>query len=152
MTIYSTDGALSEALNSGSDYISPNSKTYASDTWAQLIRSEYEDYEDRFQPYEQKLLSLADSEALLDEELSRISASSAQRFSMAKQNSALMNQKYGVQTTARQDNYNQTQMDAQRGLAIAQSKNNTRLADADRRVGILTGSSTTRQSATNYEG
>lgn len=127
--------------------LSPTSKTYASDTWARLVEEEYADYQQRFQPYETKLLSLADGEALLDEQLSRISASASARYRMAQQNSALMNERYGVTETARQQQYNQTQINAQRGLSISQAKNASRLAAEDRRMGILSGANYTRQSA-----
>lgn len=144
-TGYTTGSASVSNRNYGS-------KTYAQDTYADLINAEYDDYQARFQPYEQKLMSLADSEALLDDQLSRISSNSSAKYKQAAANSALMNQKYGVQTNAREQNYNATQMDGQRGLAIAQAKNSSRLDAEDRQMGILSGSSITRQSALNTEG
>lgn len=128
------------------------SDTYAQDTYADLVRAEYADYEQRFQPYEQKLMSLADSEVLLDQQLSKITASGASRYKQAAANSALMNQRYGVQSNDRQQSYNNTQLDAQRGLAISQAKNSSRLDSQDRRMGILSGSGATRQSALDSQG
>ena len=139
-------GNVSERYPYG-NYRSTKSKTYASDTWADLVESEYEDYQQRFQPYERKLLSLADSEALLDEQLSRITANTKSRFNLAQQNVNMMNQRYGIQSTQRENNYNQTQMNAQRGLAISQAKNASRMAESDRRFGILSGAGATRQTA-----
>jgi hypothetical protein len=125
----------------------PNSDTYASDTFADITRAEYADYQDRFQPYEKRLMSLAQSEELLDDQLSRITATSKKRFDQSRVNSALMNERYGAQTTQRQQNYSNTMNDASRGLAISQAKNMSRLAAADRNTGILSGAGSTRQLA-----
>lgn len=125
----------------------PNSDTYASDTFADITRAEYADYEQRFQPYEKRLMSLAQSEELLDEQLSRITATSKKRFDQSRVNSALMNERFGAQTTQRQQNYSNTMNDASRGLAISQSKNMSRLAATDRQTGILSGAGSTRQLA-----
>ena len=127
------------------NYPSYYSDDFASDTYAALTKYEYQDYRDRFKPNEQRLMSLADSEELLDQQLAKISSSSTARFSQAKKNSAMMNQRYGVQSNERQDNYNNTQLDAQKGLAISQAKNMSRLASKDRQMGILSGSSSSRQ-------
>tara|TARA_R110002049_G_scaffold127881_1_gene285032 strand:- start:528 stop:1013 length:486 start_codon:yes stop_codon:yes gene_type:complete len=130
----------------------PNSDTYAADTFADITRAEYRDYKDRFQPYEQKLMSLAQSEELLDEQLSRITATSKRRFDQSKANSALMNQRYGVQQNDEQRNYSNTMTDASRGLAISQAKNMSRLAATDRKTGILSGAGSTRQLANQQGG
>jgi hypothetical protein len=129
-------------------WINPNDDEYASKTFARVVRSEYSDYKQRFQPYERKLMSLADSEQLLDEQLSRISATSKQRFDQSKANSAMMNKRYGVQQSAEQKNYSDTMSDASRGLAISQAKNMSRLAATDRNMGVLSGAGSTRQLAT----
>jgi hypothetical protein len=123
---------------------SQNSDTYASDTYADLVRAQYEDSQ-RFKPYEQELMSLADSEALLNDQLSKITGNSTKRFAQAKTNSDMMNQRYGVINSLRQDNSNNTQLDAQRGLAISQAKNMSRLASEDRTLGVLSGAGVTRQ-------
>jgi len=128
------------------------SDTYASDTYADLVRNEYSDYKTRFQPYEKTLMSLADSEAMLDAQLSKIGANSASRYKQAKQNSALKNERYGIQANGRQSNYNNTQMDAQRGLAVSNAKNMSRISAADRQMGILSGSSTSRQTLADLQG
>jgi hypothetical protein len=130
----------------------PNSDSYAADTFADITRSEYADYKQRFQPYEQKLMSLAQSEELLDEQLSRISATSKRRFDQSKVNSALMNDRYGVQQNERQSNYSNTMSGASQGLAISQAKNMSRLAATDRKTGILSGAGSTRQLANQQGG
>jgi hypothetical protein len=121
-----------------------NSDTFASDTYADLVRAQYEDSQ-RFKPYEKELMSLADSETLLNEQLSKITGNSTKRFTQAKTNSDMMNQRYGVINSLRQDNSNNTQLDAQRGLAISQAKNMSRLASEDRTLGVLSGAGVTRQ-------
>ncbi|MFC6441031.1 hypothetical protein [Bowmanella sp. JS7-9] len=124
-------------------------KHYASDTYAALIGNEYKDYWERFQPYEQRLMQLSDSTELLDAQLSRITANSARQFNQARANSALMNQKYGIQMTDRMQQTNDTRMAGQYGLTVANSKNMSRLAAKDRNMGILTGSNG-RQAVANY--
>jgi hypothetical protein len=123
-----------------------NSDTFASDTYADLVRTEYEESK-RFKPYEQELMSLADGEALLNDQLSKITGASTRKFAQAKTNSEMMNQRYGVTSSQRQDNSNNTQLDAQRGLAISQAKNMSRLASEDRKLGVLSGAGVTRQNA-----
>jgi hypothetical protein len=135
--------------NYGTRYRDKNSDTYATDTYADLTRSEYSDYKTRFQPYEEKLMSLADSEAMLDDQLSKISANGVSRYKKAQTNSALMNQRYGVQSSARENSYNNTQLDGRRGLDISQAKNMSRLQSEDSKANILSGAGTTRQLANN---
>ena len=128
------------------------SDDYASNTYAQVIRAEYGDYKSRFQPYEKKLMALADSEQLLDDQLSKITANGSKRYKQAQASSAIMDQRYNTQTTQRQQNYSNTQSDSQRGLAISQAKNMSRLASEDRRVGILSGAGSSRQTMNNLGG
>lgn len=153
---YQGEGSYSARQESPYSVNSPrprntNSDTFASDTFADITRAEYADYKDRFQPYEKRLMSLAESEELLDAQLSRITATSKKRFEQSKANSALMNERYGVQQNSQQQNYSNTMNDASRGLAISQAKNMSRLAATDRKVGILSGAGSTRQLA-NQEG
>lgn len=129
----------------GMPYRSQNSDTYATDTYADLTRAEYADYKKRFQPFENQLMSLADSEAMLDEQLSKISANGVSRYKKSQANSALNNQRYGIQSNARETNYSNTKLDSRRGLDIAQAKNMSRLQSEDSKSNILTGAGSTRQ-------
>jgi hypothetical protein len=90
-------------------------------------------------------MSLADSEAMLDEQLSKISANGVSRYKKSQANSALNNQRYGVQSNARETNYNDTKLDGRRGLDIAQAKNMSRLQSEDSKSNILSGAGSTRQ-------
>ena len=54
----SNDGTYAPRYTNGSSNRSIYSDTYASDTFGDIIRGEYNDYQERFQPYETKLLSL----------------------------------------------------------------------------------------------
>lgn len=146
--LYSTSPSISPFNLGQGGY----SDTFAQDTYAQLVRNEYADYKSRFQPYETKLMSIADSEQLLDQQLAKISGTSERRFSQARTNSALMDRRYGVQQSQRQQNYNTTQSEAQRGLAISQAKNMSRLNAKDRRLGVLSGAGSTRQQAQDLGG
>lgn len=129
-----------------------NSDTFATDTFADLQRAEYADYKARFRPQEKKLMSLAEGEELLDAQLSRISQSSTNRFKQSAINTQMQDQRYGVQRTGRVKNATDTQRGLQKGLAISQSKNMSRLAADERQMGILSGNSNTRQLANQQTG
>lgn len=150
-----TGGNWHESINSHS-ISNPNNRsylsdTYATDTLADLQRAEYQDYKTRFQPYERKLMSLADSEQLLDAQLSKISQTSAARFQQSAINTQMRDQRYGAVRSNRVQNATETQRGAQQGLAISQAKNMSRLASDERQMGILSGSNT-RQLANQQRG
>jgi hypothetical protein len=129
----------------GSGYINPNDKEYASKTYAQIIEQEYADYKKRFQPYEERLMSLADSRELLDQQLGRISTNINKSFDNPQYNAgALQQERYGISRSAQSSTQGNRQNDMNRALSMAHAKNNTRVADGDRRFDMVTGADSQR--------
>lgn len=125
--------------------IDPRDDEYASKTYAQLVRSQYADYQERFQPYEERMMDLATSRELLDQQLSRIGTNINASFANPQFSAgALASQRYGTQQTAQERSFNTRQSDMDRALATAHAKNNTRLANADMKQNMVTGGSSVR--------
>ena len=130
--------------------ISPLDKEYASKTYASIIGSQYDDYLERFQPYEQRLVDLAQSRELLDQQLSRISVSNAASFSNPQMSAgSLQMSRYGVQQSEQQQAKSTRQNSMRQALSLADAKNNTRLANQDQRMGLITGASGSRSNFNN---
>ena len=126
--------------------INPNDDEYAAKTYANIIRGEYADYVNRFQPYEQRMMSLAESSELLDQQLSRITTNINNAYgNQSLQDTAINMQRFGVQQNQAQQNYQARQTDINRAMSIAHAKNNTRVAAEDRKFGLVTGGSGQRQ-------
>ena len=134
---YSLNSTNPNMPNVGSRNLS--SDTYASDTYADLIRSDYRDYETRFKPYQERLLDLASSTELLDQQLGRISATNKSAYANKAKTNAMNNQRYGVVSSMGQKQSNERLDSISQGLAIAHGKNNTRTHFADQQMGILAG-------------
>jgi hypothetical protein len=142
MTTFSTTYLAS--LNDP-NYVSTSDSEYASKTYANIIRSQYEDYQERFQPYENRLMDLAQSRELLDDQLSRITANVSASYDNP-QNSAgnLAMQRYGVSMNAQEQAKSTRQNEMSKALALADAKNNTRIANADQQDAIVTGTTSAR--------
>ena len=133
--------------------ISLNDDEYASKTYAQIIRSQYNDYVNRFQPYEERMMDLAQSRELLDEQLSRITANINSSYANPQFSAgALTSQRYGVQQSADERAFSTKQRSMDKALAIAHAKNNTRLANADMQQNMITGGSSVRGLTTELQG
>lgn len=129
--------------------LDPNSKTFASDTYANIIGAEYRDYVDRFQPYENRVMDLQQSRELLDAQLSRITANVNAAYDNQLNSGQLQMQRYGIQQTGQERAKSARQDDTSRALSIAHARNNTRLADADQKMGLVTGASSARSVVRN---
>lgn len=130
---------------SSSGYISPNDDEYASKTYAQIIRGQYEDYEQRFQPYETRMMDLAQSRELLNDQLSRITTNVNSSYSNPQFSAgALASQRYGVQQNADEKAYSTKQTSIDKALSTANAKNNTRVANADMQQNMVTGGTSVR--------
>lgn len=130
---------------SGNTPIDPNDSKYASKTYAQLINNQYQDYRNRFLPYEERLMSLADSTQLLDEQLSRVTTNVNNAYNGANQQQSMMNQRYGLTQSAAQTQSQDRNTDINSALSMAHGKNNSRIAHSDRQNAILTGASAGQQ-------
>ena len=152
MNIFNSESRfLNGALNTNTSmFVNPNDKQYASKTYANIIESQYADYMERFKPYEARMLDLAQSRELLDDQLSRITGSVNASFNNPQMSAgSLQMQRYGVQQGAQQQAKINRQNETQRALAIADAKNNTRVANQDQKMALITGASATRTAVTN---
>lgn len=115
------------------------------DIMSQITRQQYEDYQKRFQPYEQRLLDLASSDELLTTQLGRNVESVGQAFKTAEQTEAMQNQRFGLadRSTAQQ----KANTGLEQALTLASTQNETRQAVGDIKQGILTGAVTNPKKA-----
>jgi len=128
--------------------VNPNDKEFASKTYANLVYSQWEDYLARFNPYEKRTMDLAESKELLNQQLSRVTTNVNNSFSTPNMNAgALQQRRYGITDNAEQSTASGNKRDMNQALSMAHGKNNTRVANQDMRMGLVTGSDSTRQTA-----
>lgn len=132
--------------------IDRNDSQYAAKTMAELAKDQYSDYKERFEPYDKKLLGLVDSTEMLDKQLSRISSDTVAATKRKKRIRDTLNSRLGISTSALQSQSIAREDGAASALALAQAKNNTRIATSDLQDSILTGSSGRSVLSTLQEG
>ena len=117
---------------------------YASDTYAKIIRDQYDDWMNRFYPKQQELMDLATSGELMKNQLARVDATTANSVNNAQvaQNNTMA--RMGV-STATDGNDNSLGLKA--SLATASAKNGARSAEQERQINILSGANAGLKSA-----
>ena len=117
---------------------------YASDTYAGIIRDQYDDWKNRFYPKQQELMDLATSGELMKNQLARVDATTANSVNNAQvaQNNTMA--RMGV-STATDSNDNSLGLKA--SLATASAKNGARSAEQERQINILSGANAGLKSA-----
>ncbi|HHP0467293.1 TPA: hypothetical protein ACRZZI_004954 [Vibrio harveyi] len=115
-------------------------KREAEYTYRDLSRAQWQDYQDRFLPYQEKLMDVATSTAKLDEQLGRISAVAGQSANMARQNASLAMSRYGIGQSAEMQQAAQSNITRNQVLNQANAMNNARSAAYDRYQSTMTGS------------
>ncbi|GAB7221302.1 hypothetical protein VoSk93_05130 [Vibrio owensii] len=98
----------------------------AEKTYIDLYRAMYDDWQTRFEPYQQILIDAATSTEMLDEQLARISATTDRTVAQAEQTAEMTRQRYGIQESATQAAANDSRMGINAGLAEVNAKNNAR--------------------------
>lgn len=111
---------------------------YASDKYANIVREQYNDWKTRYYPEQQKLMSLATDNSLMNAQLNRTSTIAANAVSSAEQAQSNQISRMGVAT---QTNTNDNSSSLSSALAQAAAKNGTRSAAEERNLSILAGSS-----------
>jgi len=118
----------------------PGSKTYASDTWADITRAQWQDYQARFVPYENELIGQLtyDNPAIVQNEINKGTQTASSAYDTANR----MNQQnvglYGAALTQgyqqQQNRTNQTQ----RSAAVVNEANRIRqeLQDQNRQIAL----------------
>ncbi|ARZ00548.1 hypothetical protein AXW37_06460 [Yersinia ruckeri] len=109
---------------------------YASETYTNLIRDQYNDWLTRFYPKQKELMELATRGELMNQQLIRVSDSSANSLRAAQQGTINQLARYG--TTLITDP-NDNSLALRSALTTAGAKNGIREAEQDRQRHILTG-------------
>lgn len=110
---------------------------YASDKFADITRQQYADWKARYYPEQQKLMSLATDNTLMNAQLNRTSENAANAVNTAEQAKTNQLARMGVANTT---NVNDNSGSLNTSLAIASAKNGTRAAAEERNLSILGGS------------
>ncbi len=112
------------------------SSHYASDTYAQLIREQYDDWLNRYYPKQQQLMQLGTNNQLMNAQLARTDGIAANSLRSAQLGTQNQMARYGLsRTTNPQDNT----AGLRSALAVAGADNGIRQAEQERQMNILTG-------------
>ena len=110
---------------------------YASDKFADITRQQYADWKARYYPEQQKLMSLATDNTLMNAQLNRTSENAANAVNTAEQAKTNQLARMGVANTT---NVNDNSSSLNTSLAVAAAENGTRAAAEERNLSILGGS------------
>ena len=109
---------------------------YASDKFASITRQQFADWQQRFLPKQQELMSLATDNSLMNAQLNRTAASAENAVRTAEQAQTNSMARMGVANTTN-PNDNSTSMS--KALAVAAAQNGTRADAEERNLSILAG-------------
>ncbi|MFJ5338110.1 hypothetical protein ACIPSD_03250 [Pectobacterium sp. CHL-2024] len=112
---------------------------YASDTFADVTRKQYADWQQRYFPKLQSLMDLSTSGQLMNSQLARADSTQQQALNTATIGTANQQARYGA---VQQANQGDNSLGLKSALATAGAKNGIRDAETDRQMNILTGGST----------
>ncbi len=118
----------------------------ASDTYAKIIREQYDDWKNRFYPEQQELMNQATSGELMNAQLGRVGENTETAINNAKVGQDNMMGRMGVQST---QDVNDNSMGLKTSLAVAGAKNGIRSAENERQNSILSGASMGLRNAIN---
>jgi hypothetical protein len=117
----------------------PSQSGSASDRMGNLMRAEWEDYRTRFQPYDQKLVGLATSDADNQVAIERARSGVAGSFDVAQGSLQRNQQRLGLSSTPEEVALQSRNSQASKTLAEVGAMNGTRIAALDRDKQILGG-------------
>ncbi|WP_447879251.1 hypothetical protein [Serratia fonticola] len=121
----------------------------AADTYARLIREQYDDWYNRFYPKQKELMDLSTSGQLMNNQLARAGTNTQQALNTAQVGQQNQMARYGVaQNQAEGDN----SLGLRSALATAGAKNGIREGEQDRQMNILTGGSASLRQQMNIGG
>lgn len=121
----------------------------ASDTYANLTRQQYQDWQNTYYPHLQQLMTQATDGSLMNQQLARVDQNQQQALSTATVGAANQAARYGATAMNNQQD-NSSGLKA--ALATAGAKNGTREAQQDRELNILTGGNASLRQALNIGG
>ncbi|EBS1323997.1 hypothetical protein CRQ31_07320 [Salmonella enterica subsp. enterica serovar Worthington] len=108
----------------------------ASDTYARLVREQYDDWLARYYPRQKELMGLATNNQLMNQQLARTDAIASNSLRAAQQGTQNQLARYGV---AQKQNNQDNSLGLRTALATAGAKNGIRESEQDRQMNILTG-------------
>ncbi|EGR3070231.1 hypothetical protein DMW20_11760 [Vibrio parahaemolyticus] len=111
----------------------------AENTYIDLYKAMYEDYKKRFEPYQEILMNAATSTEMLDEQLGRISATTARTRQQAEQTAAMNRGRLGIEQTQTQQQANENRMGISSALSDINAKNMARESAYDNYQNVMTG-------------
>ncbi|KUI98936.1 hypothetical protein [Vibrio sp. MEBiC08052] len=105
----------------------------ASDTYAGIVRQQYDDWYNRFYPKQQELLRNTQSGVLLNEQLGRVDENVASSLAAAQQGEANKMARYGLSSTPDASQH------VKSALASVSAKNSLRDYEKERSMNVLSG-------------
>ncbi|WP_447875200.1 hypothetical protein [Serratia fonticola] len=121
----------------------------AADTYARLIREQYDDWYNRFYPKQKELMELSTSGQLMNNQLARADANTQQALNTAQVGQQNQMARYGV---AQNQTAGDNSLGLRSALATAGAKNGIREGEQDRQMNILTGGSASLRQQMNIGG
>ena len=109
-------------------------------TLRDIYRAQWEDYKSRYQQHQQTLVDKVTSREMLDEQLSRITATTRRSNRIATTTADMARERYGMQVSGQQSQSNNLNMQINGALGLANAQNNARTAHEDRYQLAMTGS------------
>jgi hypothetical protein len=119
--------------------ISSDDKNYASKTRAAITREQWEDYKERFQPYEDRLAAIYNNGGLLEGEAERIPEAVNQSFSTMRGIADRNLSRYGISPTQDQSASRDRMAGLDQVLAQVDAQNNLMATADQRKDKIMTG-------------
>lgn len=108
-------------------------------TYRDLYKAQWEDYKKRFLPYQEELIDAATSTQMLDEQLSRISATTKRSQKLSQEAATIARSRFGMDQTAQQSQSFNSNMNLTSALGEANADNSARSAAYDRYQSAMTG-------------
>ena len=124
-------------LDSSLDVSSGVDSTSYKDTMAELTRSQWNDFKNRYLPVQKELFGLATNDKLLTEQLDRNKVNIDNSFASAEQSESMRLGRYGLAAEDSKQNSNNTNL--LKSLTTASVNNETRGAVDDLQNKIITG-------------
>lgn len=124
-------------LDSSLDVSSGVDSASYQDTMAELTRSQWNDFKNRYLPVQKELFGLATNDKLLTEQLDRNKVNIDNSFASAEQNESMRLGRYGLAAEDSKQNSNNTNL--LKSLTTASVNNETRGAVDDLQNKIITG-------------
>lgn len=121
---------------------------YASDTFAEITREAWDDWQKRYGPVLDKLMSEVDTHQLMTDQLNRVGTNEQNALNAATVTQGNDMSRYGLaNATSPQDNSSSVNA----ALSDASTRNGIRTAERQRDVNIITGAGKMGSSAVKYQ-